>query len=122
MTWQYQQSTGYLKNAAGMLLTTGYSGGGAGKNNCALQNVSCVGPIPCGYYTMDTPIDTTEHGPYAIPLIPDASNEMFGRSGFMCHGDSKVAPGHASEGCLIANQPHRSTMWLSKDHRLQVIP
>jgi hypothetical protein len=105
-----------------MLLTTGYSGGGAGKNNPLAQFEKDIGPIPCGYYTIDDPIDTTEHGPYALPLIPDESNDMGGRSGFMLHGDSKLNPGHASEGCIIANQPNRSYVWQSNDHRLQVIP
>lgn len=121
MAWQYQQSTGYLKNAAGMLLTTGYSGNGTGKNKPALQGEKCVGPIPCGTYTIDAPIDTTEHGPYGLPLIPEPTNVMEGRSGFLIHGDSKSSPGCASEGCIIASPLARKAIWSSTDHRLQVI-
>mgnify|MGYP001549603940 CR=1 FL=1 len=32
---------------------------------------------------------------------PDNGNEMFGRSGFLIHGDSKKRPGEASNGCII---------------------
>ena len=36
-----------------------------------------------------------------MPLIPSPTNEMFGRSEFLIHGDSLEHPGAASEGCII---------------------
>ena len=70
---------------------------------------------------MDAPIDSFTHGAYAIPLIPDPDNQMFGRDHFLCHGDSLVEPGSASEGCIIMPHQTRVEMWESNDRRLQVI-
>lgn len=60
-------------------------------------------------------------GPFAIPLIPDPSNEMYGRGDFYCHGDSIENPGCASEGCVILPRTVRETIWNSTDHELQVV-
>ena len=71
---------------------------------------------------MEKPIDTETHGPYVIPLKPDPGNQMFGRSGFLCHGDSKKEPGTASLGCIIQNNIVRHGMWESGDHQVLVMP
>src|ERR1700677_2444071 len=101
MAWIYRQIDGWLISPAGMNLAQGYAGAGDGKNNPEMQEVIDVGPLPCGTYTMQEPIDSAELGPYAIPLIPDPSNEMFGRDDFFCHGDSITNPGKASKGCPV---------------------
>jgi hypothetical protein len=103
------------------LVAHGYSGAGDGKNNPAKQEVQCVGPIPVGTYTIEAPIDTKTHGPYAMHLTPDPKNEMFGRSAFMIHGDSVVHPGTASEGCIILPRAVREQIWASGDRTLEVI-
>src|ERR1035437_2005502 len=100
MTWTYEQATGKLLHD-GDLVATGYSGAGGGKNNPTTQDVHNVGPIPIGHYTIEAPVDTVTHGPYVLRLEPDLANEMFGRAGFLIHGDSVVHPGTASEGCII---------------------
>jgi hypothetical protein len=67
-----------------------------------------VGPIPVGLYQIGAPQDTPEHGPYVLRLIPDAGNTMWGRAGFLIHGDEVAHIGEhlASRGCVIL---HRAT-------------
>lgn len=124
----YSQSTGRLTNRMrndsqtlehDTFIASGYSGFGDGKNNPAMQNVKDVGPLPCGFYVMKVitgddgkPCDyksTLGHVMKApvIRLIPNASNEMFGRDGLLCHGDSVHTPGTASHGCMIEDHTAR---------------
>lgn len=119
MTWGYKQSSGWLSQD-GENIAEGYSGAGDGKNNPAMQDVPNVGPIPTGTYTIGEPSDTKTHGPYVLHLIPDPANEMFGRSGFLIHGDSVVAPGTASEGCIILPRKVREQIWASGERELVV--
>ncbi|HKT90099.1 MAG TPA: tlde1 domain-containing protein [Candidatus Sulfotelmatobacter sp.] len=121
--WTYRQSTGQLTDPDGTLVATGYSGHGDGKNNPALQDAHDIGPIPQGLYSIGSPTDLTggPHGPYVLPLTPDPGNEMFGRSGFLMHGDSMGHPGEASLGCIIAPRPARVKVAESGDQALQVV-
>lgn len=118
--WTYEQSTGRLSHD-GTIVGTGYSGAGDGKNNPSMQNVVGVGPIPCGLYVIGEPFNSTDHGPFAMHLYPDAENEMFGREGFLMHGDSIQHPGNASEGCIIMPREVRTQVWDSGDRALTVI-
>jgi type VI secretion system (T6SS) effector TldE1-like protein len=118
--WIYNQVTGEMSRGGAPFI--GYSGIGEGKNNPAMQNVKNVGPLPCGFYTIEPPVDSPEHGPYALPLVPDPNNTMFGRDDFMIHGDSIEHPGSASEGCIILERYARQVIWTSNDKILQVIP
>lgn len=117
--WVYNQANGNLSHD-GALIGTGYSGAPSGKNNPAMQNVACIGPIPQGNYAIGEPFDSPAHGPFAMPLEPDPSNEMFGRSGFLMHGDSIEHPGCASEGCIIMQRAVREAVWNSGDRELEV--
>jgi hypothetical protein len=119
--WTYVQLTGQMLNSDGTLLAKGYSGLGLAKNDPAAQHVPNMGPIPQGFYTIEAPIDSPTHGPFAMHLTPDSTNEMYDRSAFMIHGDSLHAPGTASEGCIILPPAARHTIWNSGDNRLQVI-
>ena len=124
--WKYEQSTGKMYDPQGSVVATGYSGGNLGKNpegrnNPALQDKACIGPLPEGLYTFGEPVLQSHLGPFAIPLMPDPSNNMFGRNSFYCHGDSIANPGDASEGCVIIPRAVRNAMWESSDHRLQVV-
>ena len=56
---------------------------------------------------MGDSFDSDSHGPLVIPLFAMPENEMFGRSGFLIHGDSVEHPGNASEGCIIAAKVDR---------------
>jgi hypothetical protein len=124
--WTYIQKTGELLHDR-LRVALGYSGYDdpttrqRGKNNPELQNVANVGPIPEGKYAIGSPHDSKEHGPFVLPLTPDPANEMFGRSDFLIHGDSKDHPGAASRGCIIVGLDARHEVNLSGDKLLQVI-
>lgn len=126
MTWTYIQASGKLLNPQGQYVITGYAGGNCGKNpeginNTEMQNVSCVGPLPKGLYTIGQPKDSQKLGPLAIPLTPDSKNKMFGRSAFFIHGDSITKPRGASEGCIIVPRAIREQIINSKDKLLAVV-
>ena len=126
MTWRYEQKTGRLLHyesdeATAERVAIGYSGAGDGKNNPDMQDVPNVGPLPVGNYTIGEPSDTKTHGPYVLHLTPDPANEMYGRSGFLIHGDSVVEPGTASEGCLVFSRAIRARIWQSGDTELEVV-
>jgi len=124
--WTYIQKTGELLHN-GEHVAVGYSGydnpqtGQNGKNNPDLENVPEVGPIPVGQYSIGSPEDTLTHGPFVLPLTPDAANQMFGRDGFLIHGDSVVEPGTASRGCIIMDRQVRNNVATSGDRVLEVI-
>jgi hypothetical protein len=121
MSWTWEQVTGRLRDGDGKLVGVGYSGLSAGKNNPAMQSVQDVGPIPEGIYYIGQPRDTVTHGPYVLPLTPDTDDVMFGRSGFLIHGDSVVSPGTASLGCIVLARDVRELIGRSSDHVLQVV-
>ena len=116
--WTFIQ-TGALIGPDGKL-NPAYSGRGQYKNDPHAQNIENWGPIPCGIYRIGDPVDTVTHGPYVLPLAADAANEMFGRSGFLIHGDSIVEPGSASDGCIIVSRALREQIVSSMDRGLQV--
>lgn len=118
--WIYEQDKGVLRRL-GQVFTDCYSGAGDGKNDPAMQGVHNRGPIPQGIYMICPPENTETHGPYVLPLIPDPQNLMFGRAGFLIHGDSVQHPGQASEGCIIASRVARESVWASGDRTLNVI-
>ena len=122
--WTYEQKTGKLSHN-GEVVATGYAGGNEGrnpegKNSPEHQSVPKVGPLPQGKYKFGTPVAQSHLGPFAIPLIPDPANEMFGRSDFFVHGDTTPS-GNASEGCVIVPRSVRNAMAASPDNELEVI-
>lgn len=119
--WTYRQSDGLMLDPQGYPAGSGYSGAGNGKNKPDAQSIHNVGPIPRGAYHIQAPQNTVTHGPYVLPLLPDPANEMFGRYGFLIHGDSVVHPGTASEGCIIMPRDVRERIWQSNDHDLTVV-
>jgi hypothetical protein len=126
MSWTYEQATGRLLDADGKLAMIGYAGGNCGdnpegKNNPSMQDAKSIGPLPQGKYTFGEPVAQSHLGPYAIPLIPDPANEMYGRGDFYFHGDSIQDPGCASEGCIIGPRAVREEVWNSNDHDLIVV-
>lgn len=118
--WSYEQALGRISHN-NATLCMGYAGKGDGKNNPAMQNISFVGPVPCGDYTIGAPYDSSKTGEYTLPLTPDPKNEMFGRDGFKCHGDSIEDPGNASDGGIVAPLYARIRIWESGDHDLRVV-
>ena len=118
--WTYAQATGILSQD-GQGIGTGYSGFEQGKNNPALQQVSDVGPIPCGPYTVGPQFTHPTKGPLVMTLTPAPGCNEFGRSGFLIHGDSIAHPGEASEGCIIMGHDIRLKISTSGDNQLTVI-
>jgi len=118
-TWLYVQKTGILYRPDGSRCSQCYSGRGDGMNNPAMQNVKNEGPIPCGLYTFGEVND--EKGPLTIRLVPHEYNQMFGRSGFLMHGDNHLTNHTASEGCIIADNATRALVAAAKGQTLRVI-
>jgi hypothetical protein len=106
----------------GVRVATGYSGHGPGRNSPEHESEPRVGPIPRGTWRIvGPPVDTEEHGPYVLALTPMPGTETFGRSGFLCHGDSVRAPGTASLGCIILPRSTRQALWESGERQLVVV-
>ena len=104
----------------------GYAGGDKGQhpegiNNPADESIKDIGPLPEGQYAFGEPVEHSLLGPFAIPLIPDPANEMYGRGDFYCHGDTADLDHSASEGCIIMPRAVREAMWASSDHLIQVV-
>lgn len=118
--WTFKQSTGELFRDD-VYDAIGYAGHAEGRDNPALQTVANVGPLPQGHYTIEPPRDTATHGPFVLSLTPDQGNAMYGRGGFLIHGDATADPGNASHGCMIFARVVRERIWASGDHLLQVI-
>ncbi len=119
--WTYAQKTGELRQD-GKHVSTGYSGASEGRNNPAMENVSNIGPIPRGGWTIaGPPVDSKHHGPYVLKLNPAPSTETHGRSGFLMHGDSRKHPGGASQGCVILPRAVREEVWQSGDREFEVV-
>ena len=114
--WTYHQLSGELERDG----IVGYSGHDTCRNDPGKQDVPMHGPICRGRYAIGDPFDSQIHGPFVMRLTPAASNEMFGRSGFLMHGDSAAAPGTASEGCIVVGRCVRRSVVESGDRDLQV--
>jgi hypothetical protein len=119
MPWFYSQSSGNL-SLNGQFVATGYSGHGEGCCNPTLQDDAMVGPIPRGIYTIGAEFTDPEKGPLVMHLLPAPQNTMFGRSGFLIHGDNAQRNRSASEGCIILDHPFRQQISDSQDRQLIV--
>ena len=112
----FSQTSGnyhFEKGSEVIFLGTGWAGNNEGKNNHSMQNVSCVGPLPCGVYKIVEPIKHPRLCGFAMQLLPSSENEMFGRSDFWIHGPSLNAAryGLESMGCSIADRTLREAIW-----------
>ncbi len=116
----YERTTGKLTKDSGELIGIGYSGHGEGKNNPSMEQIHNVGPLPKGKYMVGEPYTNPHSGPFTMNLTPDPSNEMYGRSGFMLHGDSIPNPGTASTGCIIMNRAVRESVHAGSDKVINV--
>ncbi|CAM3609059.1 hypothetical protein VA7868_03548 [Vibrio aerogenes CECT 7868] len=101
----------------------------AGRDKSLISCITCASnPVPASdHQKAFLPLFRPEKGLgphtgiYSLRLRPDAGNQMFGRNGFMIHGDSRVHPGRASEGCIILRFHVRQQIWLSNDRQLEVV-
>jgi hypothetical protein len=118
--WLYEVESGAImrhSNTAGY----GYSGCLQGLNDSAYENIPDVGPIPKGLYTIGPFFDDLGgKGPLVAHLTPDPVNEMYGRAGFMIHGDNAAVNHTASHGCIIAAHVIRQAIADSGDTALEV--
>jgi hypothetical protein len=126
MSWLFCIRTGTMYSPDRTQSWKGYTGGELGQRPDAVNNpddeaLKDIGPLPEGWYTFGEPVEHSKLGVFAIPLIPDATNDMKGRGGFFCHGDLVGKYESASEGCIIMPHDCRIAMWISTDHRLQVV-
>ena len=119
----FHQSTGVI-DKDGVVIGKGWAGNHAGKNNPDMQSVKGIGPLPVGLYTIGLPADHPESvGRFAMALVPDSANIMFGRSGFYIHGSDQDPHkfGQESDGCIVAMRPIRGTINSDTDRRLRVV-
>ena len=120
MSWYYVQRTGAFFHGAKWIVT-GYSGHGEGLNNPAMQEVHATGPLPVGIYAIAPARTSARLGPVTLDLLPDANNEMFGRSLFRIHGDNGKGDRSASDGCIILPRNVREFVDASPDKVLEVV-
>jgi hypothetical protein len=111
----YNQRTGLFgirARSTGAILRSyyGYAGRGPGKNNPEAERLRNVGPLPRGSYLVYPPVYHPRLGPMAFLLHPVPTNAMYGRSGFLIHGDSPTKPGQASRGCIILGPAARAAI------------
>jgi RHS repeat-associated protein len=129
LCWVYSQSTGRLTHVdpTGNVtnVATGYAGIGTGVNNPALQNVASTGPLPQGSYTVGpqkTNVTSDGHRlPASMRLIPDTSNQMFNRAGFLIHGPHANDQHNSSNGCPIFPRQVRDQIGNSNDTCFRVV-
>jgi hypothetical protein len=99
----YSQKTGLLSNE-GVALGYGYAGRDKGLNNPDYEMVKNTGPIPVGVWEFGIWHNSAEFGPIVCYLRPVGGQNVFGRGGFMIHGDNKKMNYSASEGCIILSR------------------
>jgi hypothetical protein len=122
MSWTYHQASGRLERNGMLVASGGYSGNGAARNNSAMQSTIGHGPIPVGSWRIG-PIHThPTKGPYVMNLDPLPGTVTFGRTLFRIHGDSRLHPGQASDGCIIFGPAVRQAIGSSADTLLVVVP
>lgn len=115
----YESATGLLVILDHPFRALGYAGRGPGRNNPTLQDRRNVGPLPVGDYQVSLPYRHHRKGPMVFKLTPDPRNQMFGRSGFLIHGDN--TQGDASEGCIILDRSARDSLARYQVRRLTVV-
>lgn len=123
MPWIYHQRTGVLEyqaNGRTETVATGYSGLGAGRNNPSMQATHDTGPIPQGTYMIGPAHQGAHTGPVTMNLDPQGHNAL-GRTLLRIHGDSRLHPGFASNGCIILDRATRDRIARSTDRTLNVV-
>jgi hypothetical protein len=127
--WTFEIKTGRVLRD-GKEIGKGYSGyddgdgiaePGEGKNDPTKQAVKGVGPVPEGLWVFGAPFFHDHAGPYVLRLLPKSVPQLYGRSGFLIHGDSMRLPGSASHGCIILARDLRMKLWESGDHEIRVV-
>jgi hypothetical protein len=97
LTAIFKISTGEYFGSDGGLIGTGYAGAAPHINDPSACGLQDVGPLPMGLYSIGAPIDDPNTGPFSLPLTPDPSNDMMGRSAFLNHGGLAPSPAYPDE-------------------------
>jgi RHS repeat-associated protein len=140
LEWVYEQSTGrmwHVNDTTGVIREAtppnkpGYSGHGEGVNHPGYEFVKDVpgehspGPIPRGTYRIERQQNNVTGSGTRLPgsmrLTPDPKNTMYGRDGFLIHGDNPRGNQTASTGCIILPPSIRRVIGNSGDNRLRVV-
>lgn len=135
LDWIYHQSTGQIVHVDPQgnsdFSGQGYAGHNLGLNNPGYQNVpggpsnSNGGPLPQGDYTIQPQQNNvTGNGtvlPGSMRLLPNQSNNMYGRAGFLIHGGNMTTKA-SSQGCIAMPTPVRNHIGNSGDDHLVVVP
>jgi len=122
MPWVYHQSTGKIYHDDKLESSRGYAGNGAWRNNPGGESRKDLGPLPRGTYAIASHF--TQHptaGRDVLRLTPDPGNQMYGRTGFLIHGDNIHTPGMASDGCIVLPLVVRRKILASGDRILKVV-
>lgn len=115
---KYNQASGMFTFTDGATCAC-YSGHGSGLNNPLAEAVPGHGPIPKGTWKLTGVQDSEHTGPFSIVLEPDGF-DPYGRSAFRVHGDNSKGDRSASHGCIIMDRGHRTKLWSSGTHYIQV--
>jgi hypothetical protein len=89
-----------------------------------MQDVGSVGPLPTGRYTIGGQQNNVTGSGHTLAssmrLTPAPTNDMYGRAGFLIHGDNSRRNQTASEGCMIFDRDVRDQIGNSGDTDLVV--
>lgn len=122
MSWTYHQSTGKISHDGKPVSGQGYAGNGLLKNNPGGETRKGQGPLPRGTYAIaGYYVQHPSPGGHVLQLTPSPGSQMFGRSGFLIHGDSIRAPGTASSGSIVLPLAVRQKIMASGDRALVVV-
>ena len=122
MAWIYNVKRHEFSRNGQFKFRARYAGNGKYKDDPQFECVKNKGPLPRGKYTIvGKPFTHQRTGIYTLRLAPDKSNTMCGRAGFLIHGDSRVRPGEASQGCIVLDYDYRVEMVKSEDREIIVV-
>jgi hypothetical protein len=118
MTWIYSQRLGVLSHDTEEV-GNGYAGKELDCNNPWSETKVGYGPIPRGLYKIGSSYKHPKLGSFTMNVTPVGHN-AHGRTAFRIHGDSRLRPGAASEGCIILPLAIRQMISESNDKELFV--
>ena len=102
MPREYSQQSGQLRHNGVLVDNHSYSGNGYAKDQPDMEHVPNHGPIPRGTWHIGPAYKHVKLGDFTMNLVPYGHN-AHSRTDFRIHGDSKISPGGASEGCIVVS-------------------
>jgi hypothetical protein len=118
MTWLYSQSLGTISHDT-EIVGEGYAGKELDCNNPWSETKKGYGPLPRGLYRVGPSYRHSKLGSVTMNLSPIGHN-AHGRTAFRIHGDSRLRPGTASEGCIVLPLAIRQKIADSNDKEIFV--